>query len=115
MARSRHNFRIDLRGKELGSILIVDTDVPLVGQKLKLWPAARHSVSAVMAASVAMVTETSSLPSPPPTPGAGKPTALRQVSVFMPAKRPTRTGFLATAQGTEEAIVNAQVAAEVHD
>jgi len=56
--------RIDLRGKELGSILIVDTDVPLVGQKLKLWPAARHSVSAVMAASVAMVTETSLLPSP---------------------------------------------------
>jgi hypothetical protein len=133
MARSGHNFRIYLRGRDLGSIIIVATDVSLVGQKLKLWPAAKHSVWAAMAASPAMVTETPLLPSPldcpldsllpsplfitfsTTNPGAGQPTALHPVSVFMLAKRRTRPGFLATVPATEKATVNARVAAEIHD
>jgi hypothetical protein len=35
-------LRVHLTGKDLGSIIIFATDVPLVGQKLKLWRAATH-------------------------------------------------------------------------
>jgi len=97
--------------KDLGSIIIViATDVPLVGQQLKrlarraaLGLGRNGSFSGDGSGDIFIAFSTANA-------GAGKPTGLHQISML--ANDELDPVFLATVQATEEAIVNALVAAE---
>ena len=107
----RKQFQDSARGKDLGSIIIVvATDVPLVGQQLKrlarrtsLGLGRNGSFSGDGSGDIFIAFSTANA-------GAGKPTGLHQVSML--ANDELDPVFLATVQATEEAIVNALVAAD---
>ncbi len=97
--------------KDVGSIIIVvATDVPLVGQQLKrlarraaLGLGRNGSFSGDGSGDIFIAFSTANA-------GAGKPTGVHQISVL--ANDELDPVFLATVQATEEAIINALVAAE---
>ncbi len=97
--------------KDIGSIIIVvATDVPLVGQQLKrlarraaLGLGRNGSFSGDGSGDIFIAFSTAN-------PGAGKPTGVHQISML--ANDELDPVFLATVQATEEAIINALVAAE---
>jgi L-aminopeptidase/D-esterase-like protein len=103
--------RKQFQDKDLGSIIIVvATDVPLVGQQLKrlarraaLGLGRNGSFSGDGSGDIFIAFSTAN-------PGAGKPTGIHQISML--ANDELDPVFLATVQSTEEAIVNALVAAE---
>ena len=103
--------RAQFADKDLGSIIIViATDVPLVGQQMKrlarraaLGLGRDGSFSGDGSGDLFVAFSTAN-------PGAGKPTGLHQISML--ANDELDPVFLATVQATEEAIVNALVAAE---
>ncbi len=103
--------RKQFQDKDLGSIIIVvATDVPLVGQQMKrlarratLGLGRDGSFSGDGSGDIFIAFSTAN-------PGAGKPTGLHQISML--ANDELDPVFLATVQATEEAIVNAMVAAE---
>ena len=103
--------RKQFQDKDLGSIIIiVATDVPLVGQQLKrlarraaLGLGRNGSFSGDGSGDIFIAFSTAN-------PGAGKPTGLHQISML--ANDELDAVFLATVQSTEEAIINALVAAE---
>ena len=97
--------------RDIGSIIIVvATDVPLVGQQLKrlarraaLGLGRNGSFSGDGSGDIFIAFSTAN-------PGAGKPTGLHSISML--ANDELDPVFLATVQSTEEAIINALVAAE---
>ena len=103
--------RAQFADKDLGSIIIViATDVPLVGQQMKrlarraaLGLGRDGSFSGDGSGDLFVAFSTAN-------PGAGKPTGLHQLSML--ANDELDPVFLATVQATEEAIINALVAAE---
>ena len=103
--------RKQYQDKDLGSIIIVvATDVPLVGQQLKrlarraaLGLGRNGSFSGDGSGDIFIAFSTAN-------PGADKPTGVHQVSML--ANDQLDGVFLATVQATEEAIINALVAAE---
>lgn len=103
--------RKQFQDKDLGSIIIVvATDVPLVGQQLKrlarraaLGLGRNGSFSGDGSGDIFLAFSTAN-------PGAGKPTGVHQVAML--ANDELDPVFLATVQATEEAIINALVAAE---
>ncbi len=103
--------REQYQNKDIGSIIIVvATDVPLVGQQLKrlarraaLGLGRNGSFSGDGSGDIFIAFSTAN-------PGAGKPTGVHQISML--ANDELDPVFLATVQATEEAIINALVAAE---
>jgi len=103
--------REQYQSKDIGSIIIVvATDVPLVGQQLKrlarraaLGLGRNGSFSGDGSGDIFIAFSTAN-------PGAGKPTGVHQISML--ANDELDPVFLATVQATEEAIINALVAAE---
>ena len=103
--------REQYQNKDIGSIIIVvATDVPLVGQQLKrlarraaLGLGRNGSFSGDGSGDIFIAFSTAN-------PGAGKPTGVHQISML--ANDDLDPVFLATVQATEEAIINALVAAE---
>jgi D-aminopeptidase len=103
--------RQQFQDKDLGSIIIVvATDVPLVGQQLKrlarraaLGLGRNGSFSGDGSGDIFIAFSTAN-------PGAGKPTGVHQISML--ANDQLDSVFLATVQATEEAVINALVAAE---
>ena len=97
--------------KDIGSIIVVvATDVPLVGQQLKrlarraaLGLGRNGSFSGDGSGDIFIAFSAAN-------PGAGKPTGVHQISTL--ANDELDPIFLATVQATEEAIINALVAAE---
>ena len=97
--------------KDIGSIIVVvATDVPLVGQQLKrlarraaLGLGRNGSFSGDGSGDIFIAFSTANA-------GAGKPTGVHQISML--ANDELDPIFLATVQATEEAIINALVAAE---
>jgi D-aminopeptidase len=102
---------MQFQDKDLGSIIIVvATDVPLVGQQLKrlarraaLGLGRDGSFSGDGSGDIFIAFSTANA-------GAGKPAGLHQLSML--ANDELDPVFLATVQATEEAIINALVAAE---
>ena len=103
--------REQYQNKDIGSIIIVvATDVPLVGQQLKrlarraaLGLGRNGSFSGDGSGDIFIAFSTAN-------PGAGKPTGVHKISML--ANDELDPVFLATVQATEEAIINALVAAE---
>jgi len=103
--------REQYQNKDIGSIIIVvATDAPLVGQQLKrlarraaLGLGRNGSFSGDGSGDIFIAFSTAN-------PGAGKPTGVHQIAML--ANDELDPIFLATVQATEEAIINALVAAE---